>query len=179
MQSDELEPKRELHSFAQAAQELLSLLDGEALALARVVPELSGWSALAHVGHVSLANELVIKNLTALRKGEGLLVMRDATPNPEALQILASGQLPSGAASPRMVRPPADLDHATTLSWAAGVVQLIQPFAEQTDPGALQRLWIPHQILGPLTFAQWARFGAMHTRHHHALALRVLTAKAS
>lgn len=179
MQAHELEPGQELHSFLQAAQELLGLLDHEGAALARVMPEVSGWSALAHAGHVSLANELVIKNLTALRKGEGLLVMREATPNPEALRILASGQLPSGAASPRMVRPPADLDHPTTQAWAAGVVQLLKPFIEQTDLGALQKLWIPHQILGPLTFAEWARFGAMHTRHHHALALRVLTAKAS
>jgi len=165
---------QELDSFAQAAQELLTLFDNDAAQLATIRTEVSGWSALSHIAHVSLANELVLKNLASLRKGEGLLVQREATPNPEALRILASGALPSGAQSPRMVRPPSDLDLATTRAWAEGVVALIQPFAAQTDPTRLEVLWIPHQILGPLTFAQWARFGAMHTRHHHALAARAL-----
>ena len=178
MGADLLDPLNELAAFDAAAQDLLRLCDGEPSLLGGVAPAVSGWSALAHVAHVSLANELVLKNLAAQQKGAGLLVQREATPNPEALRIVASGVLPSGAQSPRMVRPPSDLDHATARSWAAGVAELVPRFAAGVDPSKLARLWIPHQILGPLDFAQWARFGAMHTRHHLAIARAALAARA-
>lgn len=178
MGAEPLDPLAELASFDAAAQELLRLCDGDPARLAAIVPLVSGWSALAHVAHVSLANELVLKNLASLQKGEGLLVQREATPNPEALRIIASGVLPPGAQSPRMVRPPSDLDHATARAWAAGVAELVPRFAAGTDPARLERLWIPHQVLGPLDFAQWARFGAMHTRHHLGIARAALAAGA-
>lgn len=178
MAADHLDPLSELAAFDSAAQELLRLCDDDPARLGAVASAVSGWSALGHVAHVSLANELVLKNLASLQKGEGLLVQREATPNPEALRIVESGVLPSGAQSPRMVRPPADLDHATARAWAAGVADLVPRFAARVDPARLARLWIPHQILGPLDFAQWARFGAMHTRHHLAIARAVLAARA-
>lgn len=176
MTTGPLDAAQELDAFVSVAEELPRFLDGDAAALAATAAAVSGWSALAHVAHVSLANELVLKNLASLRKGSGLLVVQQAEPNPEALRILASGVLPRGAQSPRMVRPPADIDIATARSWAAGVVEQARAFAAQTAAEPPMTLWIPHQVLGPLTFAEWARFGAMHTRHHLAIAREVLAA---
>lgn len=169
--------QQELDAFVLVVQEVVDLLAGDPAALASVAASVSGWSALAHLAHVSLANELVLKNLASLHKGSGMLVLQQAQPDPEALRVLASGVLPRGAQSPRMVRPPADIDIDTGRAWAAGVVEQARAFAASRPAGALQPLWIPHQVLGPLTFAEWARFGAMHTRHHLGIAREVLAAR--
>jgi hypothetical protein len=87
MAADHLDPLSELAAFDSAAQELLRLCDDDPARLGAVASAVSGWSALGHVAHVSLANELVLKNLASLQKGEGLLVQREATPNPEALRV--------------------------------------------------------------------------------------------
>jgi hypothetical protein len=66
MAADHLDPLSELAAFDSAAQELLRLCDDDPARLGAVASAVSGWSALGHVAHVSLANELVLKNLASL-----------------------------------------------------------------------------------------------------------------
>jgi len=136
----------------------------------------SGWSALEHACHLTLANELVLRNLVNLFRGSGLLVVADAQQDQRALEVLAAGALPRGQAkSPRMVVPPSDVEIGTTREWAERFVEDLGAFRRGFDARAPRpRIFVPHQILGPLDLAQWARFGAVHTRHHLAIAQEVL-----
>ncbi len=167
----------EIAAFAQAADLTVQLLDTDPARLARRVPSVSGWSPLEHAAHLTLANELVLKNLASLAKGSGMLVQKGATQVPEALAVLEAGALPRGARAPRMVVPPADVDLPTTREWAADFVRQLAAFRAGFDPAAAPAdLRIPHQILGALDLCEWARFGGVHARHHLAIAREVLAA---
>ena len=134
-------------------------------------PEISGWSPLEHVAHVSLANELIVRNLDNLAAGTGILVVASGEPIPGALEMLESGKIPRGRAqSPRMVRPPATIDRALLDEWLATAEHGFRRLA--ADRSRLERApgRIPHQLLGPLTAPWWVRFAAVHTRHHLAIA---------
>jgi len=138
-------------------------------------PEISGWCALEHVAHVSLANELIVRNLESLVAGAGLLVQSGGEPVPGALEILESGVIPRGRAqSPRMVRPPARIDRALLAEWLATAETGFASFAAQPERIAAASGRIPHQLLGPLSAPQWVRFAMVHTRHHLAIADAVL-----
>lgn len=168
----------QLDAFARGAEDVVRLLATESNSTSTRVPSVSGWSAVEHASHVTLANELVLRNLANLARGAGLLVVADAPQDERALAILAAGALPRGQAkSPRMVVPPSDVDLATAREWAGQFVQDLAAFRREFDPRAERpRLFVPHQILGPLDLAEWARFGAVHTRHHLAIAREVLAA---
>jgi hypothetical protein len=145
--------------------------------LQRSVPAISAWSPEHHLAHVALANELVIRNLKSLLRGEGPLVTHDAPPRPGALELLSAGRLPRGAAqSPRMVRPPETIRRDFLLEWLADdrrELEALAPALAQAQPGGPT---IAHQLLGPLDAAQWLRFGAVHTHHHLTIAGEVLAA---
>jgi hypothetical protein len=169
----------ELESFAAAADDVVRLLALDASTLAARRPVVSGWSALEHASHVTLANELVLRNLANLARGAGMLVVAEATQDPRALAVLVSGSLPRGEArSPRMVVPPSDVDPASAREWATRFVEDLSAFRRGFDARAERpRLFVPHQVLGPLDLAEWTRFGAVHTRHHLAIAREVLSAR--
>jgi len=168
----------ELDAFLREAEEVVRLLAPDARALAARSTEISGWSAIEHASHATLANELVLRNLVNLARGAGLLVVADAAQDERALEILAVGILPRGQArSPRMVVPPTDVDLVMAREWAERFVQDLHGFRRGFDPRAEHaRFFVPHQVLGPLDLAQWTRFGAVHTRHHLAIAREVLAA---
>jgi len=135
-------------------------------------PEISGWSALEHVAHVALANELIVRNLHGLISGKGALVQPSGEPIAGALEILESGAIPRGLVqSPRMVRPPSRIDRALLAEWLvageAGFAHFETTELVRLDaaPGR-----VPHQLLGPLTAAQWVRFARIHTLHHLQIA---------
>lgn len=161
----------ELEAYVAAAQEIEQLLTGDADVLARPVVGVSRWSPLQHAAHVTLANELVLRNLVNLSRGSGMLVVTEAVQIPRALEILERGTLPRGEAqAPRMVVPPNDIDVHTAREWAAKFVVDLNATRASLDVERLPLCFIPHQVLGPLTLAQWARFGTTHTRHHLAIA---------
>lgn len=160
-----------------ALRGLLARIDGFVAhpAFASVAPAISGWSAEQHVAHLTLANELVLRNLKNLARGEGLLVQRGARPSPEATALLAAGAIPRGRAqSPRMVRPPEVIERELLLGWLADGVR---GYAE-LDPAGLRDddVCVPHQLLGPLNGVHWMRFALVHTRHHLVIAREVLSA---
>jgi hypothetical protein len=161
----------ELVAFQSACDEVLELLRNDAERLARVTPSVSGWSPLQHAAHMTLANELVVRNMRSLSKGSGMLVVADAVQNPRGLAVLEAGVITRGRAqSPRIVVPPLDADVATTIDWAESARRDLAEFARTVDPERAPRCFIPHQLLGPLDLSEWARFGVVHTRHHLAIA---------
>ncbi len=138
-------------------------------------PQISGWCALEHIAHVALANELIVRNLESLVSGKGLLVIASGEPVPGALEVLKSGKIPRGTAqSPRIVRPPANIDRALLDEWLQTAEQGFSRFAR--EPQVLLRApgRIPHQLLGPLDARLWVRFAAVHTLHHLEIADLVL-----
>jgi hypothetical protein len=168
----------ELDAYAQAAREVIQLLGESDARLTKVVPVVSSWSALHHAAHLTLANELILRNLVSLSKGNGLLVVFEASQKPEALAHLASGRLPRGRAqSPRMVLPPSDIEVAQAREWATNLATDLDALVRTLDTTSPVRCFIPHQLLGPLDLAQWLRFGIVHTRHHLAIAREVLDAQ--
>ena len=168
----------ELETYASATRDVVRLLEHDAGRLARAAPQVSGWSALHHAAHMTLANELVLRNLVSLSKGSGLLVVSEAAQNPEALALLESGGLPRGRAqAPRMVVPPADIDAPTARGWATQLAADLEASVPAIAAARVQRCFVPHQLLGPLDLAQWVRFGVVHTRHHLAIARDVLDAQ--
>jgi hypothetical protein len=165
----------ELDAYAQAVREVVQLLATDEHRLSTVAPQVSGWSALHHAAHMTLANELILRNLASLSKGAGLLVVFEAAQKPEALAFLAAGRLPRGRAqSPRMVVPPSDIDASRAREWAAQVITDLDALIPTLHQQSPTRCFIPHQMLGPLDLAQWLRFGIVHTRHHLTIAREVL-----
>lgn len=173
----------ELAAWSRLAREVEVLLasgsggggGGETSDVTRVNPAVSAWSPLQHMAHVTLANELVLRNLGNLVRGSGMLVVFEAEQNPRALDVLVAGRLPRGAAqSPRMVVPPRDVDVVTAHDWAAKLSADLDGFRAGVDAERLPRCFVPHQTLGMLDAGQWARFGGAHTAHHLEIAREVL-----
>ncbi|MDZ4773845.1 MAG: DinB family protein [Planctomycetota bacterium] len=173
--SSESNSAGDLAAYRAAAHEVERLLSGDVEILQRPIERISGWSPVQHAAHLTLANELVLKNIASLAKGSGMLVMLDALQTPRALEILAAGQLPRGEAkSPRMVVPPLDIDVRVAREWATKFTSDLAAQCAALDFARAPRCFIPHQVLGPLDLAQWVRFGLVHTRHHLSIAREIL-----
>ncbi len=136
-------------------------------------PEVSAWSPLHHLAHLSLANELILRNLQSLAARSGLLIQTGKAPNERAIAMLAEGRLPRGQAkSPRMVVPPADVELEFVKGWHADNRRALAAI----EPSSIvaSELTIPHQLLGPLNAPQWMRFAVVHTEHHLGIAVESL-----
>ena len=168
---------RELARMSRYGDQALALLEQDAELLAVRRAEISGWTPLEQLAHVALANELVLKNVRSLAQREGLLVCEGLEAQPQAIAVLAGGRIPRGRAqSPRMVRPPAEPVLADVTQWHRdnqAMIAALRASAWDMEPS---RHSVPHQLLGPLDLAQWARFGSVHTRHHLEIAIEVLRA---
>jgi hypothetical protein len=170
------DPAADLEALRVLQDELEEVFALDPASLARVVPSVSAWSSEQHLAHVALANELVLRNLKSLASGRGLLLVHGAESNPRALAVLVEGRLPRGQAqAPRMVRPPERIERALLAQWLADGRAALSAL----DPRALpaNEPKIPHQLLGPLDAPQWARFAAVHTRHHLLIVHEILAAK--
>jgi hypothetical protein len=138
-----------------------------------------GWSPHEHLAHLALAAELCLRNVQSLVAREGLLIRPDGEPLPAALDTLRAGHIERGIAeAPRMVRPPAAIDPALLSRWLQDGRAALEALAR--DPAAVDAApgRIPHQLMGPLSAAQWVRFAAVHTQHHVAIARELLAASA-
>lgn len=165
----------DLAAYREVAREVERLLGGDRSCLQRPVASVSGWSPVQHAAHLTLANELVLRNLTSLARGSGMLVVHEAVQNPRALEVLAQSRLPRGEArSPRMVVPPAEIDVRVAHEWAVKFTADLEAWSATSDLDRTPRCFIPHQLLGPLDLSQWIRFGLVHTRHHLEIAREIL-----
>ena len=170
-------PATELAHLREDYLAIERLLARDPEELERKAQHVSGWSAVQHLAHLCLANELVVRNVKSLLKGFGPLVQDATEPAPEALAVLQSGRFPRGAAqSPRMVRPPEVVQREFLVQWVAEGQVEFAALAEQDAAILRAQLCIAHQVLGPLNAARWVRFAAMHTRHHLDIAREVLAA---
>jgi hypothetical protein len=173
--ADEFQPQAQFALLLRAHDEIDRLLALPPERLAHVAPSVSLWSAEQHVAHLTLANELVVRNLKSLLKGAGPFVVETGELVPGALEILTSGQVPRGQAqSPRIVRPPEQVVREYLLDWIAGVRRDFTALQAQAEELAAARWMVPHQVLGPMTAAQWIRFALIHTQHHLAIAREAL-----
>ncbi len=168
----------EFASLERSYAEIQRLLAAPLDAVQRVAPEISGWSVEQHIAHLSLANELVARNLRSLLKGAGPFVVDSGDPPAEALAILAAGVLPRGRAqAPRIVRPPEAVNREYLADWLAGNRKDFTELRQRAAELAACSKKVPHQILGPLTALEWVRFASTHTEHHLAIAREVLASK--
>jgi len=170
------DPAAELAALRELQDELDELFALDPAHLTRVIPAVSAWSSEQHLAHVALANELVLRNLKSLASGRGVLLVHGAESNPRALAVLAEGRLPRGQAqAPRMVRPPERVERALLALLLADGRAALAELDPRTLPASEPK--IPHQLLGPLDAPQWARFAAVHTRHHLAIVREILAAR--
>jgi len=174
---DDFSPQTELAGLREDFVAIERMLEIAPEELARTATWVSGWSAEEHLAHLALANELVCRNVRSLIKGQGLLVVDEGEPPPEALAVLAAGRFPRGAAqAPRMVRPPDPVQREFLVEWLQENRAEFEELAGRCDEIEAATKCVPHQILGPLSASRWVRFAAMHTRHHLDIAREVLAA---
>jgi hypothetical protein len=167
----------EFASLDESYREIERLLALPAETARRVAPAVSGWSVEQHLAHLSLANELVARNLRSLLKGAGPFVLASGEAPPEALAVLAAGRLPRGKAqSPRIVRPPDTVNREYLSDWLAGNRRDFEELRGKCEELRATTGKVPHQILGPLNAVQWTRFAAVHSRHHLDIAREVAAA---
>lgn len=168
MRSDPERSLARLDALVARVEELVQLAEP---VLFRAHPAISGWTLAQHLFHVSLANELSLKNALALADRRGALIRPCGALAPEAADVLRRGRIPRGVAqAPRFVRPPPNLTCAALRDFAAAsrrALELVRPRVSElaSAPGC-----IPHQILGDLDACGWLRFARLHTAHH----LRIL-----
>jgi len=158
---DDLE---ELAVQLQRVNVVLALPEERLLARA---PDVSGWSAGAHVFHLVLACDLSLRNAASLAKDTGRLVRAPEDRKDEALAILEAGVIPRGVAqAPRFVTPPPRLDLKLAQQLLDEVGQARAALAADLDALRAAPRVIPHQLLGDLTGPEWVRFARVHTNHH-------------
>ena len=170
----DFDPIQDLAALAALQEELAKLFALDAEVLKTVTPAASAWSSEQHLAHMALANELVLRNLKSLTLGRGILLLNGAASDARAVAMLVEGRLPRGRAqAPRIVRPPERIQRDLLRQWLddghAALAALDPRALRSGDPK------IPHQLLGPLDGPQWARFAAVHTRHHLAIVDEILT----
>lgn len=165
--------KRELARFAAQQRRVETLLELPDERLLERNEAVSGWSAAEHLFHVSLANELSLKNVTALLNEKGRFIREREELDPRAVEALRTGRFPRGTQAPRFVQPPPKIDLPFTRELAGDVRAALGALLER-DGFASAPNGIPHQILGVLSAPQWLRFVRMHTVHHLRIARAVL-----
>ena len=165
----------EFASLRESCAEIDRLLAMPPRELRRAAPKVSAWTAEQQVAHVTLANELVIRNLHSLIKGSGMFVVDGGEAPEQALAVLAAGRFPRGMAqSPRIVRPPETIERELVLEWAGSGRDGFEQLSKRVGELRAATKKVPHQILGPLSASQWLRFAAAHTRHHLEIATEIL-----
>ena len=160
---------RDLAGLERSTRRVARALELSPERLRAVQPARSGWSPAQHLLHLSLANELSLKNAESLVAGKGFLIRPRGALSPEAAAVLRRGRLPRGAEAPRFVRPPPVVDLDLVREIALGVRQALERLGRETGRVAAAPHGIPHQILGVLSAGEWVRFARMHTAHHLVL----------
>ena len=168
----EFQPHKQLAHLRQVYARMELLRRGE-IVTARAA-RVSQWSVGEHLAHLSLANELAFRNVRSLMAGTGLFVVDSGEPVQQALAVLESGVFPRGIAqAPRMVRPPADVAPELLDQWIDESRAQFEAFEFEADQIRSATKRIPHQLMGPLSAAQWLRFAAIHSDHHTRIAEEV------
>jgi len=137
---------------------------------------LSAWSPAQQLFHLTLANELSLKNVSNLVAQKGMLICPLESLHRRAQAVLDRGRFPPGAEAPRFVRAPERVDLDLLRSIASDVQRAHEGLAGRGEAIAAAPDGVPHQALGVLSAAQWVHFARMHSAHHLEIARRLLRA---
>jgi DinB family protein len=83
--------------------------------------------------------------------------------------LITLGHFPEGRPAPPMVTPGPDSKPLSSQQLIASVHEhlvTLDPIFDQAEKTFGDQRATTHQILGPLSIAQWRRFHLIHTRHH-------------
>ena len=136
----------------------------------------SDWSPGQQLFHMTLANELSLKNVSNLIARKGMLIRPLEDLPPRALKVLRRGRFPAGAEAPRFVRAPDRVDLDLLRSIAGDVRTAHKVLVGRGDEIDAAPDGVPHQTIGVLSAAQWVRFARMHSAHHLRIARWLLRA---
>ena len=169
----------ELDALEEALDACAALREGGGERAFERAPAVSGWSAAQHLYHVALATDLAFRNVRALVRGSGPMIVQEGEPNALAVRVLTEGSYPRGASqAPRTVQPGNDVDPEFLSEEMRrnreGLAEL-RALAEAIPRAADG---VPHKDLGTLSAAHWLRFARLHLEHHLAIARDVAAALA-
>lgn len=162
----------QLAGFYTEAAQVADLPDEE---LFRENLDVSAWSAGHHLFHISLANELAMRNVRMIVDGQSPFVKDTVEPNLFGHLLMVWGSMPRGVGkAPRAVFPPAKPDPQIVRDTFR---QNREDLAEWSERGAeiqAAKGGIRHKQLGQLGANHWLRFARIHGWHHLAIMREVL-----
>jgi hypothetical protein len=172
-----IDVQRELDRLAGFYAEAQAVCELPDEVLFRPAPEVSGWSAGHHLFHISLANELAMRNVRMIVGGGSPFVKEQVEPSLFGHLLMVWGSMPRGVGqAPRAVYPPERPDPRIVRDAFAQNRTDLAPWLEQAGAIAGARGSIRHKQLGALGAAQWLRFAGIHGWHHLAIMHEVLEA---
>lgn len=147
--------------LADLAAELKTLSDDE---LARVLPEVSGWSIGRQAHHMLDVTNRIHAFIEKMTAGEA----PEEAPRPMTFigrVVLFAGTIPRGRGKAPFDPPPSPpRDEVERLGDSAtNCVLWFQKYQSFIAECTLRR---NHPVFGGLTAAQWVRFNEIHLRHH-------------
>jgi len=140
-----------------------------------VRPERSAWSAGQHFFHVTLANELALRNVELIAAGTSTFLKPVVDVGLVGALVLPDGSMPRGLGTPpRAVTPPKKPNHEIVWSAHDGNVVTLARIAGDLPRVRAARSGIPHHDLGVLGAGHWIRFAAIHGWHHLRIVHEIL-----
>ncbi|QDU67826.1 DinB family protein [Engelhardtia mirabilis] len=165
---------RRLFDFYRECESIVALEDELLFAAA---PEVSGWSAGHHLFHITLANELALRNVRMLVDGGSKWIVHEGGPSLLGLLSVHHGVIPRGVGqAPRAVTPPARPDPTVVRDTYHSNVAELERLTGDLDSIIAARGGIPHADLGVLSATRWLRFAGLHGQHHLRIMREVLEA---
>lgn len=164
-----------LEAFYREAAPIAEL---ESERLYRPVEAVSGWSAGHHLFHITLANELALRNVRMLLEGKSRWIQAEGEPSLLGFLTLTAGRIPRGVGqAPRAVTPPPRPDPGLVReTFDSNITELAALTPRMAEVVAAPH-GIPHADLGNLSAPRWLRFAGLHGWHHLAIMREILEAQ--
>jgi len=163
-----------LFAFYRECESVVDLGDE---VLFRAAPEVSAWSAGHHLFHITLANELALRNVRMLAEGSSKWIVHEGGPSLLGLLTVQLGIIPRGVGqAPRAVTPPARPDADVVRDTYRSNVEELERLTADLAPILAAKGGIPHADLGVLSAPRWLRFAGLHGWHHLRIMREVLDA---
>jgi hypothetical protein len=125
------------------------------------------WTPAQIVEHLALALEVSAATFAARRAKEPMA--RRGTTLKEAVGKVFTfglGRFPPGLKAPERTTPPPRVDGRAAEAHFRAAVAAWETVERDLLPARRHDLFVKHPRLGDLTLEEWARFHAVHARHH-------------
>lgn len=143
--------------------------------LFRAAPEVSAWSAGHHLFHITLANELALRNVRMLVEGKSKWISHEGAPSLLGMLTLYHGVIPRGVGqAPRAVTPPTKPDPGVVRDTVVSNRNDLDRLRDRLPEVIAAKGGIPHADLGLLSATHWLRFAGLHGWHHLRIMREVL-----